>query len=400
MSNKDEIISNKKYIYETVDNIMQNEDNNFIRTKNIYKFNNKKINSNNPRNFERKSNEVDNTKSKNSSISDLKNQKEISKDKNNIINNKHKDSNSEINSQYQTYSGSFRNNNKMIRVNMIEGKKNNNIISDNNLQNVNQQKIGFKNNNKSSNNIKISLDKSDNKNIYGCKKYNKKNNSESNKKINIINNNKAKYNNKNKNNKNILIQTYNEFKKGKNEENINEKGDINQTTYNESNYKNDFQTKSVNCLDCYTKKSNIIPLTRENSITYVRKKSLNMKMYNNENENNNLISNRAPAFKHKKNYSISTSGYNSQRYLNEVKIDLKNNKNNKKNFVYSPKNDVNKINEKTVVIPEYQIKLENIKSRINNLLNVYSLLALRSLNISNEDNNNNNHDNFNKNKLN
>ena len=122
-----------------------------------------------------------------------------------------------------------------------------------------------------------------------------------------------------------------------------------------------------------------------------------MKMYNNENENNNLISNRAPAFKHKKNYSISTSGYNSQRYLNEVKIDLKNNKNNKKNFVYSPKNDVNKINEKTVVIPEYQIKLENIKSRINNLLNVYSLLALRSLNISNEDNNN---DNFNKNKLN
>ena len=399
LSNKDEIISNKKYIYETVDNIMQNEDNNFIRTKNIYKFNNKKINSNNPRNFERKSNEVDNTKSKNSSIGDLKNQKEISKDKNNIINNKHKDSNSEINSQYQTYSGSFRNNNKMIRVNMIEAKKSNNIISDNNLQNANQQKIGFKNNNKSSNNIKISLDKSDNKNIYGCKKYNKKNNSESNKKINIINNNKAKYNNKNKNNKNILIQTYNEFKKGKNEENINEKGDINQTTYNESNYKNDFQTKSVNCLDCYTKKSNIIPLTRENSITYVRKKSLNMKMYNNENENNNLISNRAPAFKHKKNYSISTSGYNSQRYLNEVKIDLKNNKNNKKNFVYSPKNDVNKINEKTVVIPEYQIKLENIKSRINNLLNVYSLLALRSLNISNEDNNNNN-DNFNKNKLN
>ena len=79
---------------------------------------------------------------------------------------------------------------------------------------------------------------------------------------------------------------------------------------------------------------------------------------------------------------------------------MKNNKNNKKNFVYSPKNDVNKINEKTVVIPEYQIKLENIKSRINNLLNVYSLLALRSLNISNEDNNNNNHDNFNKNKLN
>ena len=91
--------------------------------------------------------------------------------------------------------------------------------------------------------------------------------------------------------------------------------------------------------------------------------------------------------KHKKNYSISTSGCNSQRYLNEVKIDLKN---NKKNYVYSPKNDINNINEKTIVIPEYQIKLENIKSRINNLLNVYSLLALRSLNITNGDNNNEN----------
>ncbi len=64
---------------------------------------------------------------------------------------------------------------------------------------------------------------------------------------------------------------------------------------------------------------------------------------------------------------------------------MKNNKNNKKNFVYSPKNDVNKINEKTVVIPEYQIKLENIKSRINNLLNIYSLLALKSLNVPNGD---------------
>ena len=270
---------------------------------------------------------------------------------------------------------------------MIETKKSYNVNDDdylsNNTQNFNPPKTGFKNNNRSSNNIKTNLDKNENKNVYECKKYNKKNNSQSNKKISIFNNNKSKFNEKNKNNKNILIQTYNNFKKEKDEEeNLNEKQDINQTNYNEPVYPNELQTKSVNCLNCYTKKSNIIPLTRENSITYVRKKSLNMKIYNNV--ENNYISSRPSTIKHKKNYSISSSGYNSQRYLNEVKIDLKSNKANKKNIVYLPKND---INEKTIVIPEYKIKLENIKSRINNLLNVYSLLALRSLNVSNGEKN-------------
>jgi len=39
-------------------------------------------------------------------------------------------------------------------------------------------------------------------------------------------------------------------------------------------------------------------------------------------------------------------------------------------------------------VPEYKVKLENIKSRISNLLNVYSLLALKNINIIY---NNNNH---------
>ena len=129
-------------------------------------------------------------------------------------------------------------------------------------------------------------------------------------------------------------------------------------------------------------------LTRENSITYIRKKSLNMKVYNNT--NNNYISSRPSAIKHKKNYSISSSCYNTQRYLNEPKIDSKN-KSIKKGNLYSSKNDGNIINaneEKTIVIPEYKIKLENIKSRINNLLNIYSLLALRSLKSPNGEHNN------------
>ena len=121
------------------------------------------------------------------------------------------------------------------------------------------------------------------------------------KKININNNNKTKYTDKNKINKNNLIQTYNNFKKDKEEEIIYENEDINQTNYNEQNYKNELQTRSVNCLDCYTKKSNIIPLTRENSITYIRKKSLNMKVYNNVDNNNNYMSSRPSTFKHKKN---------------------------------------------------------------------------------------------------
>ena len=378
---------NKNYIFETMDNIVHNDDNNFPRTKNIYKFN--KFNSNNnnkitlnKRNFTYKENEIENTKSLNSIENSQKNQVEKNKDK------KLKDNNNKENENpYQTYSGSFRNNNRMIKVNMIDTKKSalDKINNEFNEENINSQKTVFKNNNKSTSNLKTFVDKYENKNSFGCKKYNKKNNSQSNKKINIINNNKTKFNEKNKNAKNILIQTYNNLKKSKDEDEniINIKEDINQTNYNynEPNMKNnELQTKSVNCLNCYTKKNNIIPLTRENSITYVRKKSLNMKIYNNVTKNN-FLTNRPSDFKHKKNYSISSSCYNTQRNLN---------KSNKKNNVYSPKNDMNKINsdEKTIVIPEYKIKLENIKSRINNLLNVYSLLALRALNVPGGENQN------------
>ena len=387
LNEKTENNYNKNYIYETMDNIMHNDDNNLPRSKNVYKFNkfnNKKITLN-KRNFNYKENEIENTKSLNSLESSQKNQMEKNNDK------KLKDNNKENENPYQTYSGSFRNNNKMIKVNMIDTKKSamdkiNNEFT--NEENINSQKTAFKNNNKSTNNLKTLVDKYENKNSYGCKKFNKKNNSQSNKKINIINNNKTKFTEKNKNAKNILIQTYNNFKKGKDEDEniINIKEDINQTNYNEPNFNsNELQTKSVNCLNCYTKKNNIIPLTRENSITYVRKKSLNMKIYNNVTKNN-FLSSRPSAFKHKKNYSISSSCFNTQRNFNEQKIDSKN-KPNKKSIIYSPKNGINKINldEKTIAMPEYKIKLENIKSRINNLLNIYSLLALRALNVPSGD---------------
>ena len=67
------------------------------------------------------------------------------------------------------------------------------------------------------------------------------------------------------------------------------------------------------------------------------------------------------------------------------------NKNNKNNYLYSPKkNKIGKnINEnKSIIVPEYKVKLDNIKSRVTELLNVYSLIALRSINNTNENNQN------------
>ena len=135
---------------------------------------------------------------------------------------------------------------------------------------------------------------------------------------------------------------------------------------------------------------NIYPLSRDNSKTYIKKKSSNI-INNNNNGSNNLISNtnRGNTIKHKKNYSISSSCYNTQRTIKDPKFTTKNksSNNNKNNYLYSPKK--NKIGKsintnKSIIVPEYKVKLDNIKSRVTELLNVYSLLALRSINNSNE----------------
>ena len=77
-----------------------------------------------------------------------------------------------------------------------------------------------------------------------------------------------------------------------------------------------------------------------------------------------LNTNRPPVIKHKKSYSISQSCYNTQRNSK----DCTKNKNDKNNYLYSPKN--NNIDNKTIIVPEYKIKLEKIKSRISNLLKI------------------------------
>ena len=86
--------------------------------------------------------------------------------------------------------------------------------------------------------------------------------------------------------------------------------------------------------------------------------------------------------KHKKNHSISTSCSNTQRAIKDTKFNPKN-KNNKNNYLYSPKKNntgKNINNNKSIIVPEYKVKLDNIKSRVTELLNVYSLLALRFIN--------------------
>ena len=129
---------------------------------------------------------------------------------------------------------------------------------------------------------------------------------------------------------------------------------------------------------------NIYPLSRDSSKTYIKKKSSNASVSNYvNNEKGNMKNNtsRSSVNKAKKNYSISSSYDKTQK--NNKDINMMKYKNNKKyNYLYSPKrNQIGKsLNSKSVFIKEDKVILDNIKSRVTELLNVYSLLALRALN--------------------
>lgn len=120
--------------------------------------------------------------------------------------------------------------------------------------------------------------------------------------------------------------------------------------------------------------------------------SLNKAKNNNKANNGNplfLTNKKAPFVKHSKNNSVSNNINlgNTQRKSEDNKISLNfKNKENKNEYLYSIKNNSARKNftNKSIIVPEYSIKLENIKSRVSNLLNVYSLLALRGLNDTNE----------------
>ena len=102
-------------------------------------------------------------------------------------------------------------------------------------------------------------------------------------------------------------------------------------------------------------------------------------------ENIQLNTNRSLDIKHKKAYSNS-SRLTNHRIEKSNKINI-NNKNININIdLFSEEKNIEKkeiIGNNAVSIPEYKLKLEAIKSRIYKLLNIYSLIALKSINNTN-----------------
>ena len=403
-------INNKDLLYEAVHDKYNDE---YLNYNNI---NNNILNSNNKRNYENNFKEYEFIKP----INTMNCYQRKINDNNNLIADKNLENKEQnnINAAFQTYSGPFRNN--LIKVNMLE-KDNKNIENENINRDINEDDIEILNSNKkqkifnkNNNNKNSNIIKNEKKNLYiqtdfkGNKKYKKSNNkfSFNNK---IYNNEKFK----SKNRINLIQNYYEEKEKDKNLGKQNENEEINGVN-NKSNeekkkieegIKNNGKLKEKGLESAYKSKiisnycklyknsslSNItsnlnlnnFPLSRDRSTAYIKKKSSNMNLQNNGCENFPGTTNRASYFKKKKNYSISQSCFNTQRNSNDIKI--KNKINNKSNYLYSPKNT--KIEKKTFAFPEYKVKLENLKSRITNLLNVYSLLALKNINISTNINN-------------
>ena len=315
---------------------------------------------------------------------------------------------------FQTYNGSFRQN--IIKVNILDkakilNKKIESIkssIIDNDTINSNDQKTFVKNNKgtKSANNLMENISNSniiienDKINLYITTEiHNNNKKSKINLKNNIINKfNKNTLDQSNKY-KNITITNHSPKKKDfklnkqKTEYNKNIKSNnkqnklINSLNYSQTNYKsNKTNAASISNIS-NTLNFNLYPLNRTKTLGYIKKKSSNSNLNDqSSNGNPNLTSNtnRSSVYKHKKNNSISSSIYNTQRTINQNRLNLKNknSKNKKKNNLYSsPENKIEIYQEnKSILVPEYTIKLENIKSRVTNLLNIYSLLALKSIN--------------------
>ena len=315
---------------------------------------------------------------------------------------------------FQTYSGSFREN--IIKVNILDkakilNKKLESIKSSiivNDTINSNDQKTIFKNNNgtKSANNLMANISNSniakedDKVSLYITTEIHSNNKNNKNNKINLKNNiiNKFNKNTLDQGNKykNITITNHSPKKKNfklnkqKTEYNKNIKNNTKQNKLNkslncsQSNYKTDkANTPSIS----KTLNLNLYPLNKAKTRGYIKKKSSTSNLNEqSSNGNPNLTSNtnRSSVYKHKKNNSISSSIYNTQRTINKKRFNLKNksSKIKKKNNLYSsPKNKVEIYQENTsILVPEYTIKFENIKSRVSNLLNIYSLLALKSIN--------------------
>ena len=434
---------NKGEFYQTVDNHNNNIDFDFKSNLNDL-LNNTPNNLHNNRNENIKES-LNTLKSLNSIKSYQQNPGTITQNnKSNNVNNsnlnsfncsKNLNTNKINNTAYQTYSGPFRcnDNNILIKVNMIDSSQNieniNNIDSYNGVIYSNKKPTNTK-----SNIINSSIKKSDNKNLFIENEIQNKNSQSNNSTLkknqnnpntvytkssinnNGIKTNKTKTNNKiiskknaetinNKNNKKNSNSLNGEIdgdftdheKKTKDDKNIQKSNNLSpKSQLSSGNYSNEIHKNNMikSCETIAEMKTadplNIktFPLSRDGSKAYIKKKSTNINSYEKSNSISNkntykITTNRSNLSNKISKNSFSPVCYNSQRIFKNDLINYNEDNDN----IYVIKN--NKVSDiKTVTIPEYKYKMDKIRTRVINLLEVYSLLALKSINIPGSNNGN------------
>lgn len=364
--------NNNDLFYETVDsNALLNED--FIGQLNIFNI----INSNNVRNkdYYKDFNTLKSLNSIKSFQQSINTSNNCNYDNSNINNNniniiEYKEKND---ISYQTFSGPFRK--QLIKVNIIEKEDNKKTENTNNAdKTLCKNQKGTKSANNLKTNINKSIKKKEHKILYIDTeiKRNNKNNNKKFKKSQI--NNKSTKNNfitDQKKNINFEMGNYN-FIYNKTIENSKKNNELSNLLFNSLLYLKNNCKKSEPNSNTNSLNYNAYPLTRDSSHTFIKKKSSVTDI--NKNNNNKKNSNK----KQTKNKSISSCSSGIQKLNKGNKLNIK--KENK--YLYSAQSNRvrNNVKNKSIIVPEYTIKLENIKSRVSNLLNVYSLLALRIIN--------------------
>ena len=274
---------------------------------------------------------INNKRNKNIKIGEVYTLDSLQSINKNDKNNLEKNQKSELESQ--TYTIPFMND--IIKVNMAK-------INEKENKNQKYPKNNFNNNNKNPKRLKTFLN---NNNLYINTDFNhhiKKKNSFS----NVISENNLKL----KTNNNIRLFTNSLVKSTKN-------------TINVKIY-----------LPGYNQKKTFIKKKSEKSLNNI----------NNSKGDVMININRSLDLKHKPFYLIS-SRVNSNRTNKESQINIKDNKtnillNSERKKIIDPK-----FRKNSIIMPEYKLKLEAIKSRMFKLLNIYSLIALMSLNNNKND---------------
>ena len=381
--NETDLLANKYKFYQTVDendlesknslgNLLNTLPNKFSNNRNEKKGLNPIKTLNSMKSYQQ---ELDTNFNKTSDIND-NSSIDINKKKSDKINNL----------ASQTYSGPFHNNknNALIKVNIIENNTESNLLNYNGVAYSNRKSTTKKNINIINTNINITksiinsgLKNNAKKNLYIetdfqiKSKKNKLLNSKKNTEPNI----KIK-NDKKPNNDNFVYKS--QF------------GSIN-SSKECPNYKKSTNTLYTTNNISTSMDGKIFPLSRDNSKAYIKKKTSNMNFngkkndFKNNTNRNNLI---------EKKFLSPDSCYNTQR-INKPNL-LEDDDNEYYNYnitnFNSPRihktNTKFNDNQKIMKMPEYRYKLEKIKSRVINLLEVYSLLALKTISINGKENNN------------